>query len=77
MDVVERMKSKNFNNGYGFYLSLLIDIAGAIGEMLKEGKLTQVVRCKDCKYFDGQDCKNRIESISNEPDWFCADGERK
>ena len=27
------------------------------------------VRCKDCKYFDGQDCKNRIESISNDPEW--------
>ena len=39
----------------------------------------QVVRCKDCRHkcgeHDGYICcdKNRW----HEPDWFCADGERK
>ena len=33
----------------------------------------EVVRCKDCKYFQTRLCENE----NNYDDWFCADGERK
>lgn len=40
-------------------------------------KQPEIVRCKDCKHFDGIDCKvNDIVNIMN-TDWFCADGERR
>jgi hypothetical protein len=36
-----------------------------------------VVRCKDCKHFDGLNCK--VNDITNimDTNWFCADGERQ
>lgn len=35
----------------------------------------EVVRCKDCKHFDGLDCKvNDIVNIMD-TNWYCADGE--
>lgn len=47
--------------------------------------LGELVRCKDCKHFDGGNCKNFDKrelgwddfdrSVSH--DWYCADGERK
>ena len=49
----------------------------------------ELVRCKDCKYgkhivsaFNGEVTIYRIfcskrGNESHEPDWFCADGERK
>ena len=45
-----------------------------------------IVRCKDCKYGDsiknakGEpmiDCVLFFDGWLKEPDWFCADGERK
>ena len=33
----------------------------------------EIVRCKDCKYFETWLCQNE----DNYDDWFCADGERK
>ena len=37
-----------------------------------------VVRCKDCKHYDSetQSCLDGLDGIF-QPDWFCADGERK
>ena len=37
-------------------------------------KRTEVVRCKDCKHFDADFCKNREWETT--PEWYCADGER-
>lgn len=34
-----------------------------------------VVRCRDCKYHQEKSCEVMIGVY--EPDWFCADGERK
>lgn len=62
------------------------DIRDAI-ELLKEHR--QIVRCKDCKF--GEACKNgrgehgvwcyNTQSANkdwvHEPDWYCADGERR
>lgn len=41
-----------------------------------------VVRCKDCKHYDGESkmCLNKnIGMYGDEPslDWYCADGERR
>lgn len=40
--------------------------------------LVAVVRCKDCKHYDSetQSCLDGLDGIF-QPDWFCADGERK
>ena len=49
---------------------------------------SEIVRCKDCKYFDSYRCTNdmvlqRIDdcgcypSFSVDREWFCADGERR
>lgn len=38
----------------------------------------EVVRCKDCKYYDCfNGCMSWHDVNSSNPDWFCADGERK
>jgi len=45
----------------------------------------QVVRCKDCKYFDcwgpkGKetfDCIRFLEAPPITPEWYCADGKRR
>lgn len=42
----------------------------------------EVVRCKDCKYFDGECCDRYADetlgySHSTQPNFFCAVGERK
>ena len=46
----------------------------------------ELIRCKDCKYympytgrFSGNlyhACENLVKNI-DDPDWFCADGERR
>lgn len=43
---------------------------------------TEVVRCRDCKYFDGECCDRYADetlgySHSTQPNFFCAVGERK
>ena len=43
--------------------------------------LTEVVRCKDCRYNyaniipNGSGCSNNVE-LKAEAEWYCADGER-
>ena len=54
-------------------------------ELMDEHWVSELVRCKDCKYWYFAD--NRIpceqenvcgrNGIIVTPDWFCADGERK
>ena len=42
--------------------------------------LKEVVRCKDCEYFDGEGCNNVnsiCKGIDTYADWFCAEGVRK
>jgi len=43
----------------------------------EEHNAPQIVRCKDCKHFDGLDCM--VNDITNimDTDWYCADGVRK
>lgn len=44
----------------------------------------QIVRCKDCKYYDTKDCADGFgwcnrngTGHGSTDDWFCADGERR
>ena len=39
----------------------------------------EVVRCKDCVYNETGSCSfsEYVDPSSYEPDWFCADGERR
>lgn len=54
-----------------------------INFMAKDDKdIVEVVRCKDCKYFDGECCDRYADetlgySHSTQPNFFCACGERK
>ena len=41
----------------------------------KETNMVEVVRCKDCKHHQEDICEVRIGVY--EPDWYCADGERR
>ena len=81
-EALERIKTGNFNNGSGFDMQLLIDAVGTIGEMLRSGQISEIVRCKDCKHCDPEnhmcDCGHTIQWQLPRPDyWFCADGERR
>ena len=48
------------------------------------GKLTEIVRCRDCKHRDPEDKKCDYGGMAVQglffprpDDWFCADGERR
>ena len=45
-----------------------LDLESASGE---------IIRCKDCKYFDNERCWKNSISRPRDYDWFCADGEIK
>lgn len=47
---------------------------------LKDHGARELVRCKDCKYFDGEGCDNVssiCKGIDTYADWFCAEGRKK
>lgn len=37
----------------------------------------ELIRCKDCKYNDDGECVIKAGWFPVQPEWFCADGERK
>lgn len=51
----------------------------------KETNMVEVVRCKDCKYWDRREygsygtCESKNINVCGvmDADWFCADGERR
>jgi len=60
----------------------LANIAGMTASAIESGKLVWVVRCKECRYGEKANAvylcgKSRGFGIAHDPDWFCADGERK
>jgi hypothetical protein len=83
-----RIKTGNFNGGYGFDMQLLVDTVGIIGEMFRNGQISEVVRCKDCKHRPtypeayGAEINRKwcywceLHRAWKHDDWFCADGER-
>lgn len=38
-------------------------------------KIKELVRCKDCKYYDGNGTCMKIGIAFLTDEWFCADGE--
>ena len=92
-EALTRVKTGNFDGGYGFDLQILVDAVGVIGEMFKSGQISEVVRCKDCKHRpSGNRANHRIEfpddlcpcqcedywySWIPSDDWSCGNGERR
>ena len=37
----------------------------------------EIVRCKDCKHYSENECMIKAGWFPAQPEWFCADGERK
>lgn len=86
-EAIKRIENGNFNSGHGFDMQLLIDTVGTIGEMLKSGQISEVIRCKNCIH-QGKSEKCVLAAIAEEKDvplfmldyhgeWFCADGKSK
>lgn len=61
-------------------------------EKTQTADVVEVVRCKDCKYYDYEIRQLNLDDIDNcehkpsdctlywykhKPDWYCADGERR
>lgn len=75
-EALARVKTGNFNGGRGFDMQLLVDSVGIIGEMFKSGQISEVVRCKECKYqHDPSNCFTF--GMDRYDEWFCADGKRR
>ncbi len=87
-DVIEKINERaretfSLAPGYEHYLSALHDVEYDLGQ-IPIIDAVQVVRCRDCKWWGDLDPKNRytdcychVVECSTEPEWFCADGERK
>lgn len=51
--------------------------------VVKTSDRIDVVRCRDCEYYEGKDapvlfpCKLNGSGAAANPDWYCADGKRK
>ena len=59
-----------------------------VKDTLNNKYVQELVRCKNCKYYHSYECENDYElrrikdcgcnpPFDVDPDWFCADGERK
>ena len=55
--------------------TMLEDVNAEIGE-IPSADVEPVVRCKDCKWWDGNDCKARDIDVVDVDD-FCSYGERR
>lgn len=66
IDANALIKEANSDGAYGYVDAKQISEAPTIDAV-------EVVRCKDCKYFETWLCQNE----DNYDNWFCADGERK
>lgn len=41
------------------------------------GKWTELVRCKDCLYYEAGYCTNGYQTTPRESHFYCGDAERK
>ena len=83
-DIEELKQSPWFNDDN--YFAIRKDALSCVVELcVKKAPsvdAVEVVRCKDCKYFDGECCDRYADetlgySHSTQPNFFCACGERK
>ena len=56
-------------------IEMSFDFTEMLIDLLK--KQPRIVRCKDCKHNDGSRCDNLDLWVEDNPEWFCADGERR
>ena len=77
-EALTRVKTGDFNGGYGFDMQLLVDAVGIIGEMFKSGKISEVVRCKDCRKWNERLPKcDKTGKLGYGVNDFCSKAERK
>ena len=77
-------KEKTINELKKYRWEVLNPLADIIGDAIAVlGREKDIIRCKDCKYWDGNNsgyynigCKWR-EDESPDPDDYCSAGERK
>ena len=78
IDVFERFtKSKDWYciEENGFVIRMSFEFAEGLLSFLKDLKDREaVVRCKDCKFCDEDECMIRVGWFPVKPNWFCADG---
>lgn len=66
-----------------FEMIMRIEYAGAVVDgnamqtCFKAKPVSELVRCKDCKHYDGKWCLLLDMVNSDMGDWFCGYGERK
>ena len=71
-ECIKRIRTGNFKNEYGFDMNLLVGTVGHLMEMLDDGKIAEVIRCRKCKYWDHQVCNVRCIPLPQEDDnGFC------
>lgn len=72
--VIEQLESmRDYHRSVGN--NITADIANDALKLLKEQP--EIVRCKDCENNIGGRCRNLDLWVETDPDWFCADGERR
>lgn len=78
-EALTRVKTGNFNGGFGFDMQLLVNAVGIAGEMFKNGQISEVVRCRDCllRYTNKCVLHDQAFPINKGSNWFCADGKHK
>ena len=60
----------------GYAEEKTLTLAEEIIDDMPSADVVEVVRCKDCKWWDGNDCKARDIDVVDVDD-FCSYGERK
>ena len=66
-EAVKRIETGNFNSNYGFDWQLVMDTVGTIGEMMRNGQISEVIRCKNCIH-QGKSEKCVLAAIAEEKD---------
>ena len=74
----EKLKTHNYLGLGEMFLYAVKDLLDTMPTI----DAVEVVRCKDCKHFDGECCDRYADetlgySHSTQPNFFCACGERK
>lgn len=77
MDALERERKTLLNREQYEAEDVLIEHAINVIAELPVIRQPEIIRCRDCKYFDADYyCKKHVEHVSN-IDYYCADGERR
>lgn len=59
-------------------VQVTIPVEDLVEYLKNDGTLVEVVRCKDCKFYEkGHGCDLLNVFMFKMDDWFCADGERR